>query len=53
MFKNLILILICLLMLNSCGRKNDPQYEASLNNNQLIFKDSYKLFKTQEENEIY
>ena len=28
MTKKIILIFICLILLISCGRKNDPKYEA-------------------------
>ena len=33
MIKKIILISMCLILLTSCGRKNEPKYEASLNNN--------------------
>tara|TARA_B100001996_G_C18615475_1_gene575546 strand:+ start:78 stop:194 length:117 start_codon:yes stop_codon:yes gene_type:complete len=33
MTKKIILLFVCLIMLVSCGRKNDPKYEA---NNQFI-----------------
>ncbi len=53
MFKNIILISMFLLLLISCGRKNDPKYEASLNNSIIIFNDFDKVFKMPKENEIY
>ena len=53
MFKNIILISMFLLLLISCGRKNDPKYEASLNNSVIIFNNSDKVFKMPKENEIY
>ena len=33
MIKKVILITMCIILLTSCGRKNEPKYEASLNNN--------------------
>ena len=53
MFKNIILISMFLLLLISCGRKNDPKYEASLSNGVIIFNDFDKVFKMPKENEIY
>ena len=53
MFKNIILISMFLLLLISCGRKNDPKYEASLSNSVIIFNNSDKVFKMPKENEIY
>ena len=53
MIKKVILISICLVLLISCGRKNDPKYEASLNNSVIIFNDFDKVFKMPKENEIY
>ena len=44
---------MCLILLTSCGRKNDPKYEASLNNSVIIFNDFDKVFKMPKENEIY
>ena len=35
MIKKIILLIICLTILMSCGRKNDPKYEASQQN--IIF----------------
>ena len=33
MIKKIILLFVCLIILTSCGRKNDPKYEA---NNQFV-----------------
>ena len=53
MIKKIILIAMCLILLTSCGRKNDPKYEASLNNNVLKLSDINNIFKMPEKNEIY
>ena len=53
MFKKVILIFMCLILLFSCGRKNDPKYEASINNNVMIFKDLSNISKMTKINEIY
>ena len=53
MIKKLTLITICLILLISCGRKNDPKYEASLNNNVMKFKSSHNIFKMPKRDEIY
>ena len=37
MIKKIILILMCLTLLNSCGRKNEPKYETSINNTVVNF----------------
>ena len=37
-FNKFILIFMCLVLLISCGRKNDPKYEASLNNASYLYK---------------
>ena len=47
MIKKIILIAICLILLTSCGRKNDPKYEALLNNN------VNDIFKMPKKDEIY
>jgi len=44
MYKKVILISMCLILLVSCGRKNEPKFEASLDNNDLILKDLNKIF---------
>ena len=44
MFKKVTLITICLILLTSCGRKNDPKYEASLNNNFMKFNNINNVF---------
>ena len=53
MIKKITLITMCLILLISCGRKNDPKYEASLSNSVIIFNNSDKVFKMPKENEIY
>ncbi len=53
MIKKAILISICLILLVSCGKKNDPKYEASLSNNVMIFEDLNSTFKMPKINEIY
>ena len=53
MIKKITLITICLILLTSCGRKNEPKYEASLNNNVMKFKDFNNVFKIPKKNEIY
>ena len=53
MIKKVILITMCLILLTSCGRKNDPKYEASLNNNILKFDNINNVFKLPKKNEIY
>ena len=44
MIKKVILITMCIILLTSCGRKNEPKYEASLNNNVTGFKNINKVF---------
>ena len=53
MIKKVTLITICLILLTSCGRKNDPKYEASINNNVLKFNNINNVFKAPKKNEIY
>ena len=53
MIKKVTLITICLILLTSCGRKNDPKYEASLNNNVLKFNNINNVFKMPKKDEIY
>ena len=53
MFKNIILISMFFLLLISCGRKNDPKYEASLNNNVMKFNNFNNVFKMPKKDEIY
>ena len=53
MIKNVILISMCLILLISCGRKNDPKYEASLNYSVMNFYNYNNLFKIPKEDEIY
>ena len=44
MIKKVILITMCIILLTSCGRKNEPKYEASLNNNVMSYNNIYKVF---------
>ena len=53
MIKKLTLITICLILLTSCGRKNEPKYEASLNNSVMKFNNFNNVFKTPKKDEIY
>ena len=53
MIKKVTLITMCLILLTSCGRKNEPKYEASLNNNVLKFNNINNVFKMPKKNEIY
>ncbi len=32
MIKKTILIIICIVILSSCGRKGDPEYQSKINN---------------------
>ncbi len=45
MLKNIILILVCLILVVSCGRKNDPQYEVSFSYGEMILLNSDKVLK--------
>ena len=53
MIKKITLITICLILLTSCGRKNEPKYEASLNNNVMKLNNFDNIFKMPKKNEIY
>ena len=53
MIKKITLITMCLILLTSCGRKNEPKYEASLNNNVMKLNNFNNLFKMPKKNEIY
>ncbi len=53
MIKKITLITMCLILLTSCGRKNEPKYEASLNNNVMKLNNFDKVFKMPKKNEIY
>ena len=53
MIKKIILITICIILLTSCGRKNEPKYEASLNNNVLKFSNFNNVFEMPKKDEIY
>ena len=53
MIKKIILIALCLILLTSCGRKNEPKYEALLNNNVMKFNNVNDIFKMPKKDEIY
>ena len=53
MIKKITLITMCLILLTSCGRKNEPKYEASLNNNVIKFNNLNNVFKMPNKDEIY
>ena len=53
MIKKITLITIYLILLTSCGRKNEPKYEASLNNNVMKFHNFNNVFKMPKKDEIY
>ena len=53
MIKKVILIAICLILLTSCGRKNELENEVSLNNNVIAFNIKNNILKIPENNEIY
>ena len=53
MIKKITFITICLILLTSCGRKNDPKYEASLDNNVLKLNNINNVFKMPKKDEIY
>ena len=53
MIKKIALISMCLILLTSCGRKNEPKYEASLNNNVMKLNNLNNLFKMPKKDEIY
>ena len=52
MIKKITLITVCLILLTSCGRKNEPKYEASLNN-VMKFNKFNNVFKMPRKDEIY
>ena len=53
MIKKITLIIICLILLASCGRKNEPKYEASLNNSVMKYNDFNNIFEMPKKDEIY
>ena len=53
MIKKITLITMCLILLTSCGRKNEPKYEASLNYNVMKFNNFNNVFKMPKKDEIY
>ncbi len=52
MFKKIILVFMCLIILVSCGRKNDPKYEISSNGEVMSFNDSINVLDTPKKDEI-
>ena len=44
---------MCIILLTACGRKNEPKYEASLNNNVMKCDNINKVFKMPKKDEIY
>ena len=52
MFKKIILVFMCLIILVSCGRKNDPKYEISSNREVINFKDSINILDIPKKDEI-
>tara|TARA_Y100000816_G_scaffold201854_1_gene148471 strand:+ start:561 stop:725 length:165 start_codon:yes stop_codon:yes gene_type:complete len=53
MIKKIILITVCLILLTSCGRKNEPKYEVSLNNYVKNFINLNYVIKVPKKYEIY
>ena len=53
MIKKITFITICLILLTSCGRKNEPKYEASLNNNVMKSNKFNNAFAMPNKDEIY
>ncbi len=53
MIKKVILISMCLILLISCGRKNEPKYEASLKYNVMNFYNFSNVFGMPKKDEIY
>ena len=52
MFKKIILVFMCLIILVSCGRKNDPKYEISSNGEVMSFNDSINVLDSPKKDEI-
>ena len=52
MFKKIILVFMCLIILVSCGRKNDPKYEISSNGDVMSLKASINILDTPKKDEI-
>ena len=53
MIKKITLITMCLILLTSSGRKKEPKFEASLNNNVMKFNNFSNVFKMPKKDEIY
>ena len=52
MIKKITLITMCLILLTSCGRKNDPKYEISSNGEVMSFNDSINVLDSPKKDEI-
>jgi uncharacterized lipoprotein YehR (DUF1307 family) len=52
MFKKIILVCMCLIILVSCGRKNDPKYETSSNGEAMNLKISINILDIPKKDEI-
>ena len=52
MFKKIILVYMCLIILVSCGRKNDPKYELSSNEKVMNLEVSINVLDILEKDEI-
>ena len=52
MFKKIILVFICVIVLVSCGRKNDPKYETSSNGEAMNLKISINILDIPKKDEI-
>ena len=53
MIKKVTLITICIILLSSCGRKNEPKYEVSLNSNVIKLNNINNVLKIPKKDEIY
>ena len=52
MIKKVILITMCIILLTSCGRKNDPKYETSSNGEAMNLKISINILDIPKKDEI-
>ena len=52
MFKKIILVCMCLIIVVSCGRKNDPKYETSSNGEAMNLKISINILDIPKKDEI-
>ena len=53
MFKKIMLICLCVIIMVSCGRKNELKHEAFLNVNTMIFKDLNNITKLPNKDEVF